>query len=691
MIRSQSISHSIKKQVLRYTGAMILLSALLVVFPPSATALYIQIDGVADIKSNFSEGCSSITDLANQAERQKIDVVLFGDYARNSIEFGIKPFERIFKDITQGPSVLDRGAAGYLSAIKDNDRKFERTLLIPGVETIPFYFWSGSNYDKNLTAHNRDKHLLVFGLNSAEDYEQLPLPNSNFSKKYTQELLKDFIIIGVIFMALVGAVYKGYFRKITVPLMLLFALLTVNNHPFQSSPYDPYGGDQGMKPYQNLIDFATSKGALVFWNHMESASGISQEGNTSFETLPYPDDLLKTQNYTGFQAVGDDPVGQTDPGQQWDQALMEYMNGSREKPVWGFGGNDYICEDQKGDRLGSVRTIFLVRERTSDTVLDAMKKGRMYAVRQTDGNRLSLDEFVVEDQKAGNQVTMGQELVATDFPTINMKLRSMQGGNKTAQIQIIRNGALVKEETVSLPYDLTWRDVSIDRKESVYYRVMATVSPQDHLVSNPIFVKFAEGIGVDVASAPTPAPSPAQPAPVMRKPVVSRTAPVSKPKAPRMAALSGAPSPTPAPVKPPAPVQTTPTVSTLAPSGIQKPQAPQAAVATPQPDRTEPKPVEMKEPAPQEPPSPPGKMLTVMLDGVELKKGPGKIFSNITKLSKGQQVSFVRRTNIELNHRNWLVVKFMNRSGYVWEGVLKWSQPPAGGNEQPLGVEPDQE
>ena len=656
-----------------YCGWLVLLGALGAIYPSSALALYIQIDGVADIKTNFSEGCSSIQDLANQAERQKIDVVMFGDYARNSMEFGIKPFERIFKNIIHGPSVLDGGAGGYISEIKENDRQFERTLLIPGVETIPFYFWTGSNYDKNLTAHNWDKHFLVFGMDTAQDFEQLPLPNSNFSKKYTHELLNNFIIIGFIFMVTVGAVYKGYYRKITVPLMLLFALMTLNNHPFQSSPFDPYHGDRGMEPYQNLIDFATSKGALVFWNHMETDSGISQKGATVLETLPYPDDLLKTRNYTGFQAVGDKPIRQTEPGQQWDQVLMQYLNGNREHPVWGFGGNDYFCEDQKGDRLGSVRTIFLVRERNNDTVLDAMKNGRMYAVRQADANRLSLDEFVVGDQKVGNQVTMGQELVATDFPAIKLKLRSVQGGNKTAQIQIIRNGSLVKVETVSLPYELTWRDVGVDRKGPVYYRIKAQVSSEDHLVSNPIFVKFADNIGMDVAAAPAPEPGPA-PSPAenfMKKPVVPAAPPVSQPEAPRVASLSEAPSLTP------------PTLSM--PTPIPQPQEIRKPAPVPQPGMIEPPQVEMamKESAPEKPPmaeSSPGKSLMVMTNGVALKKGPGTVFPNITKLRKGEEVSFVRRTNIEFNNRNWLVVKYKNRSGYIWEGVVKWSGDSPTGN-----------
>ena len=69
----------------------------------------------------------------------------------------------------------------------------------------------------------------------------------------------------------------------------------------------------------------------------------------------------------------------------------------------------------------------------------------------------------------------------------------------------------------------------------------------------------------------------------------------------------------------------------------------------------------------------PGKRLRVMTDGVELKKGPGSVFNNITKLRKGEEVNFVRRTNIEFNNKNWLVVQHKNRSGYIWEGVVQWA------------------
>ena len=629
-------------------------------FPFPSFALYLQLDTIADVKTNFSDGCASIKDIGNQSERLGIDAVIFGDYARNSIEFGVKPFERIFKNTTEGPSVLDRGASGFISEINDNDRQTKKTLLIPGVETAPFYYWSGSNFDKNLTAHNWDKHLLVVGMGTASEYEQLPLPNSNLSLNYTKTLLNQFILLGFLCMMSMGAVYKGYARVITVPIMVLFILLTINNHPFRSTPFDAYNGEQGVKPYQNLINYANSKGALVFWNHMESSSGIRQYGSANLSTFPYPNDLLKTKNYTGFQVVGDAPIQQAEAGQQWDKVLMEYLRGQRNQPVWGYGGNDYLCEDQNGDKLGSVRTIVLVREKNRDALLNAMRKGRMYAVRQADDNRLSLDEFVVEDQKTGQQATFGQELNSTDFPAVKIKLRSIKGGNKTAQIQIIRNGVLAKQETVSLPYELTWRDVNNPKEKKAYYRVKASVNSMDHLISNPIFVKFSDSPGEMVASLPESterlAPSPDIP---------------TKPSQPQNI-----------PIQPPA-MQEISSAKTIDKTEISSITMPETSFPIP------------KQPVvnPPEPPIPSAaimaknsseierssgnseKLLKVVVDGVALRKGPGTVFPKITNLNKGAEIEFVRRTNIEFNNKNWLVVKRGTRSAYIWEGVVQWVHP----------------
>ena len=59
---------------------------------------------------------------------------------------------------------------------------------------------------------------------------------------------------------------------------ILFVLLLFDNHPFRSSLVDQYHGDRGIKPYQEVIDFAVSKGALVFWNDVEAGNGKREWG-----------------------------------------------------------------------------------------------------------------------------------------------------------------------------------------------------------------------------------------------------------------------------------------------------------------------------------------------------------------------------------------------------------------------------
>ncbi|MFQ5716512.1 MAG: hypothetical protein ACE5GQ_05365, partial [Nitrospinales bacterium] len=71
--------------------------AALAALPSAAFGKYIQLDAVADIKTRFSSGCLSVQELANISQHRGIDVVIYGDRGRISLEYGIAPFERIFK------------------------------------------------------------------------------------------------------------------------------------------------------------------------------------------------------------------------------------------------------------------------------------------------------------------------------------------------------------------------------------------------------------------------------------------------------------------------------------------------------------------------------------------------------------------------------------------------------------------
>ncbi|MEC7641759.1 MAG: hypothetical protein VYC17_06345 [Nitrospinota bacterium] len=637
-----------------------------------ANAKYIQLDAVADIKTRFSSGCSSVQELANVSQHRGIDVVIYSDHDRASLEFGIFPLERIVKKKKEQYSILTSGAAAYLSEINTNDKTFPETLLIPAVESAPFYYWEGTLADENLTAHNWDKHLLVIGLKKASDYEQLPILNSNFSLAYYDHFALPFMILAGLFLVSAVLFYKRIWRKTFFFLTVLFLLLTINNHPFRSSPFDPYSGDLGIAPYQELIDYAVSKGAMVFWNHLESTAGVGKNESVGLSTLPHPEDLLLSTNYTGFEAVYDGEVHVTDPGQQWDQVLKRYIEGKRSRPVWGYGGNDFVCEGEMGRTLGGVRTILLVKEKTREAVLQAMRVGRMYALKQSTGSRLSLDEFTVSNSRG--MVVMGEELVAIENPELKIKIRSKGGTEDRVALSIIRDGTVVKQETAALPYELVWKDTDVKRQGKVYYRLKAEVSSENYLVSNPIFVKFSEE-DPPVASLPQEE----------TQPVIDPTPP-RPPKAPAEPEKNLVEREHADGIQPPS-LSQTPAVSSHSEDAAIGPDNLNDVVAEPSlPSADEPATTAIRPPsveAPQPPELPevespfqePGEPFVVaLIDGVTLKRGPGVRFPQIATAKKGERMVLLRKLKAMHNGKPWLEVKKGQRKVYVWEGLVKISE-----------------
>ncbi len=640
----------------RHSCAWALFVAALFASSP-AFGKYLQLDGVADVKTKYSSGCANVQETATMAEQAGLDIVIFNDQVRHSIQYGISPFKRLIKKTNEGPSILSTSANVYLSNINDKNKQFRETLLIPGADASPFYYWTGSIFKKNLVAHNWDKRLSIIGLTYGEDFEQLPILDSNFSTNYSAKFQNSVIGFVLLLVITLAMVFKGFYRKATIPLALFFVLLIFNNHPFRSSLFDQYHGERGVAPYQEVIDYAISKGAMVFWDDIEAVNGKRQWGTIKLDTQPHPEDLVLSRNYTGFQAVADEPVSLTEPGNVWDHVLMQYIRGERKQPVWGYGANNFQCAGELGPIMGSVRTIFLVREKQQDVVLDAMRKGRMYAVRQPGPHRLSLDEFEIKDVSAGKKATMGEQLVSTTYPEISVKVHSTDGNEKRAKVFLIRNGTVIKRESVVLPYELKMIDSKVDMSAPAYYRLNVIASPVDHLVANPIFVKFGKAASVEatVASLKTVQPileRPDQPEPVtpeipkitqpkiIENPQVARLEPPKTPKVADLPPPAQAPTPPPAPVAPPPP-----------PAEIAVPQAPKVqsppAVATG------------------------GKYVRVLIDGVSLKQGPGAVFPEMQKVNKGDRLLFVRRTKVLFNDKPWLVVKSGDQLAYVWEGLVK--------------------
>ncbi len=622
---------------------------LAILFFAPLKVLAIPLDLVIDVKSKFSDGCLSIENLAELAQHRGIHGLVIADHERVSLEYGFPPVEHLLKKKESGPSILENSASTYLAEIRQVNKEFPKVLVIPGVESAPFYYWTGSPFNDNLVAHNWDKHLLVVGFNAPHEYEQLPTLNSNASWTYASHFYWPFFAYvggGVFFLVL-------YYRKnrpgLSMTAAVLMGVLAFNVHPLRSSPFDAYHGDAGVAPYQQTIDYATQRGALVFWNHLESpdANGDRTAGSMQLTTPLHPEDMLLTSNYTGFQALDDQPVPASKPGGQWDQVLLQYLDGERSHPVWGYGANDYHCEDQEGHKLGAVRTVAQVKTKDTESVLQALRLGQMYAVTQPENSsRLALDAFLVADGTRGRQVGAGGTLISGDFPEISMAIRSTGGKETTARIVILRSGVVAKRETVSLPYQGKWRDLDVNLNEPVYYRLIIETEEGGRLLSNPVFVKFQS-----------------EPATVSEVVEV----PASKDASSRLKF----------PVEPTPPTLKKPTTSASStPIAPQSPTVPEQAAEVQKPAMKTP---EVK--APESPqvasPSAPAesasqtKTVLTRLKVLTIRTGPGAKFPVVMKSKRDEPLQLVRETEVILNGKPWVVVRKGDKEGYVWSGFLK--------------------
>lgn len=450
---------------------------------------YLQICGLIDTRTTFSDGFYDVVELTRLAAQRGFDVLFINDHDRLVMEYGLPPFRNIFKKKVELNSISRMGADAYLDTIRQAARKYPDMILIPGAESSPHYYWKGSFFKKNLTAHDHEKRLLAIGLENPEDYRSLPVPHNGFSKRYFHVLYpRTFLFLGALILGLFLLKGKGFYKTAGI-LVSLFSLLgLIDTHPFQSSPHCQYDGDQGIAPYQLLIDDINSKNGFAFWNYPETHSGIRKEGLVCLHTEPHPEVLEQSHHYTGFAAVYGDTSTATEPGHQWDRVLLEYCSGKRDRPAWGIATADFHKDGNAGQKLGDFPTVFLVPKKTKAEILSALKKGRMYAVRTSYPQRIILDEFSVSGDNDSLRATLGEEIALNSRVRIRISLSFKEPEEKPVKVRLIRSGKLLETFDGTLPMKIDYKDDYFEQGQKIYYRL--DVNGHGTLVANPIFVRF---------------------------------------------------------------------------------------------------------------------------------------------------------------------------------------------------------
>ena len=452
---------------------------------------YTTVVGLMDLRSTFSDGAHSIEEIVQMAEARGFNAVFINDHDRISISYGVLPFRNIIRYKKEYPSIMTHGPDDFLDEIERVSKKYPNVIIIPGCITSAYYYWSGSWWNKDLTAHEYDRRILVIDLNEPKDYAHMPNLGNEWSLKYSMDLLPGLIIFLIpLIIGFVLLKRKGFYRRIGLILIIVSALAIVDYNPFRSSLFSAYQGDQGIAPFQELIDYVKQRGGLCFWNYPEQKSGVREYGPIHVNTPPYPEVLHQSRDYTGFSAIyGENPTI-TDPGKEWDRVLNEYCQGQREKPSWGISTADFHEDGRLGLKLGVYLTTLLVKDFSKDGVMEAVRGGRMYCSRGDGQAWPKLKYFNVYGDDEEEKAFMGDTLTTHRFPVIMFKVsddRERQR-DKDTTIHLIRGGDLIHTFQGKTPMQIEYTDETVPPNEMTYYRL---IDKKKHLTSNPIFVVYS--------------------------------------------------------------------------------------------------------------------------------------------------------------------------------------------------------
>jgi hypothetical protein len=461
-----------------------------------------RVRGVLHVHSDMTTGDFSLETLVGLADQQGIGVLLLSENYLLRVAYGLPPFRSLTRVTREERSIGD-APEDYFARVAAMQRRLPHVLLIPGVEVMPHYHWSGSPAALDMTVHNLQKNILVFGITDPAALRTLPISGSAAGGHYTVQSVADalpvlLLVPGVIALlrrrpvrrrlgrgAVVVVRQRGWIKGMV--LCAIGVATLVRGWPFLTDRY-PTSQDAGVAPYQALIDRVDELGGVSMWSFPEARDiGEQQYGpvRVGWLTEPYADDLLKTFRYTAFGAVYEDTSTFERPGGGWDRALGEYARGERSRPPWAVAESGFHGLSA-GKQVGPLQTVFLVESRTEAGVLDALRRGRMYAVQRTRELGFDLTQFVAT--AGGASAGAGETLkVPAGTPIeLSVAIEASDARSHDVRLGIVANGRAVVLERGGTPFRTVYRTTTDGAP--LVLRVEARGS-QQRVLSNPIFVR----------------------------------------------------------------------------------------------------------------------------------------------------------------------------------------------------------
>ncbi|MFH1459686.1 MAG: PHP domain-containing protein [Candidatus Omnitrophota bacterium] len=449
----------------------------------------IQIPALVHISSTISDGKNSLEQIIKAAESSNFKAIVFTDRDFMQWEYGLWPLRKIFKKVFKQNSVKDFGFEKYIKRIGKLNKKYPGLVLIAGLETNPFYYWSGSIFSKNFSLHDTHKHMLIFGLEDENNFNQLPVI-ANQKALFKTFKLKDVLNFWPVLVLILALGLTRIRKKLGIFIFILSTLFLINNFPFKPCLFDQYHGDQGLMALQNTINYVREKNGLIFWAHPEAKYDQKSE-YVEIITNPHSDDLMKTIDYTGFSVFYEGYKIIGCPGGLWDQLLIEAVNGKRKTPAWVIGGLAFDSQGELTESLKDLRNILLVKSINKNEILNAFRMGSLYVSRGKRSADFILNEFSICDPMGNSAKTIGQTLsLPGNDIIIKIKgdLKDNNANLSTFRLSLIKNARVIKNFQTQTPFNIEVNDLINPDESNSYYR-LEIVTQGLHVITNPIFVK----------------------------------------------------------------------------------------------------------------------------------------------------------------------------------------------------------
>jgi len=484
-----------------------------VVSPAAAGREYQQAIGLIHMDSEVSGGENSLEMLAAVAKNAGADMAIVTDHDTQKATYGFWPLRKLLRVSHSRACVRRYGVARYLREIHEIDKDLEDFDYMAGIEAVPFYMWDRNTISNSLMLRNIHRHMLVIGLDRPEQVENLPSIEVGYPSRYTAKSLLGLLWFVPLFLSFimfrppVWSLYythrMGLFSQplniIALPLMFVSIVFLVNDFPFKEPITDQYDTNPGVKPYQTLIDYVNAQGGLVFWAHPEATYTQkidAEQGNPlitfalksllrnglEIVTDPYYELLNDTVDYTGFAIFfeGYKIVGK--PGGLWDGILLQFCTGRRERPVWAISEID-MEEGTDPETASESQTVLLVREKTKEEYLEALRLGRVYCFTNNLTHWVTIRDYSVS--AGGKRAVSGEILRYEPDARLTFDVEVRKHDLKFVAVfvkdgKILEQREITASERITIPLPPPANDMG-------YVRVAVYQGGEMRIATNPIF------------------------------------------------------------------------------------------------------------------------------------------------------------------------------------------------------------